>query len=111
MVLLDGGVAAPRGWYHALSSVRFSVQGGESSTQCAVATLRFSRRHRCCSVSRRLRSLHLNPAWGGHDMPSTTTPWAVILAGGDGTRLRPLTQHLTGDARPKQFCRLFGGRT
>jgi mannose-1-phosphate guanylyltransferase len=44
-------------------------------------------------------------------MPSTTTPWAVILAGGDGTRLRPLTQHLTGDARPKQFCRLFGGRT
>jgi mannose-1-phosphate guanylyltransferase len=44
-------------------------------------------------------------------MPSTSTPWAVILAGGDGTRLRPLTQHLTGDARPKQFCRLFGGRT
>jgi mannose-1-phosphate guanylyltransferase len=44
-------------------------------------------------------------------MPSTSTPWAVILAGGDGTRLRPLTQHLTGDARPKQFCRLFGGQT
>src|SRR5713101_6427420 len=45
-------------------------------------------------------------------MPLTSKlPWAVILAGGDGTRLRPLTQHLTGDARPKQFCRLFGGRT
>ena len=44
-------------------------------------------------------------------MPPTTMPWAVILAGGDGTRLRPLTQHLTGDARPKQFCRLFGGQT
>jgi mannose-1-phosphate guanylyltransferase len=44
-------------------------------------------------------------------MPSTPTPWAVILAGGDGSRLRPLTQHLTGDARPKQFCRLFDGLT
>jgi mannose-1-phosphate guanylyltransferase len=42
---------------------------------------------------------------------STPTPWAVILAGGDGSRLRPLTQHLTGDARPKQFCRLFDGLT
>src|SRR5262245_63841165 len=44
-------------------------------------------------------------------MPSTSTPWAVILAGGDGTRLRPLTEYLAGDARPKQFCRLFGGAT
>jgi mannose-1-phosphate guanylyltransferase len=45
-------------------------------------------------------------------MPLTSKlPWAVILAGGDGTRLRPLTQRLTGDARPKQFCRLFGGQT
>lgn len=44
-------------------------------------------------------------------MPSTAKPWAVILAGGDGTRLRPLVQHLTGDARPKQFCRLFDGQT
>jgi mannose-1-phosphate guanylyltransferase len=44
-------------------------------------------------------------------MPPIPTSWAVILAGGDGTRLRPLTQHLTGDARPKQFCRLFGGET
>src|SRR5215472_12504005 len=42
-------------------------------------------------------------------MPLTSKlPWAVILAGGDGIRLRPLTQRLTGDARPKQFCRLFG---
>jgi mannose-1-phosphate guanylyltransferase len=45
-------------------------------------------------------------------MSSTSKlPWAVILAGGDGTRLRPLTQRLTGDSRPKQFCRLFGGQT
>lgn len=44
-------------------------------------------------------------------MPATSMPWAVILAGGDGIRLRPLTQRLTGDARPKQFCPLFGGQT
>jgi mannose-1-phosphate guanylyltransferase len=37
--------------------------------------------------------------------------WAVILAGGDGARLRPLTQLLSGDQRPKQFCRILGQST
>jgi len=37
--------------------------------------------------------------------------WAVVLAGGDGTRLRELTRRVIGDARPKQFCRLFGEKT
>ncbi|MEO8034131.1 MAG: sugar phosphate nucleotidyltransferase [Acidobacteriota bacterium] len=37
--------------------------------------------------------------------------WGVILSGGDGMRLRPLTRLLTGDDRPKQFCRLIGDRT
>jgi len=37
--------------------------------------------------------------------------WAVVLAGGDGTRLRSLTRFITGEDRPKQFCRLYGGRT
>jgi mannose-1-phosphate guanylyltransferase len=37
--------------------------------------------------------------------------WAVILAGGDGTRLRSLTKSISGDERPKQFCPLIGGRT
>lgn len=36
---------------------------------------------------------------------------AVILAGGDGTRLRPLTREITGDERPKQFCPIYGRET
>jgi mannose-1-phosphate guanylyltransferase len=37
--------------------------------------------------------------------------WGVILAGGDGVRLRPLTRFICGDERPKQFCPLYGGVT
>jgi len=37
--------------------------------------------------------------------------WGVVLAGGDGTRLQPLTRLACGDNRPKQFCPLIGGET
>lgn len=37
--------------------------------------------------------------------------WAVILAGGDGTRLRSFTRTITGDERPKQFAPIIGGQT
>ena len=37
--------------------------------------------------------------------------WAVILAGGDGKRLLPLTRRLSGDDRPKQFCNVLGEET
>jgi len=37
--------------------------------------------------------------------------WAVILAGGDGSRLQPLTRLICGDERPKQFCPIFGPST
>ena len=48
----------------------------------------------------------------------TTTPgsprtdfWAVVLAGGEGVRLRPLVRSALGDERPKQYVPIFGGRT
>jgi len=37
--------------------------------------------------------------------------WAVILAGGDGTRLQSMTRAITGDNRPKQFVPVVGGAT
>ena len=40
-----------------------------------------------------------------------TQAWAVLLAGGDGTRLQALTARIEGDTRPKQFCRILGPET
>ena len=37
--------------------------------------------------------------------------WAIILAGGDGTRLLSLTRAIAGDDRPKQFCPILGDET
>ena len=40
-------------------------------------------------------------------MPRNT--WAIVLAAGEGSRLRSLTTDATGVAVPKQFCSLRGG--
>jgi mannose-1-phosphate guanylyltransferase len=47
-------------------------------------------------------------------MPATSDKkhtWAVVLAGGDGTRLQELTHKISGDSRPKQFCPFFGEKS
>ncbi len=38
-------------------------------------------------------------------------PWVIVLAGGEGTRLAPLTTALYGRALPKQFAVLVGGQS
>ncbi len=40
--------------------------------------------------------------------PAHDKRWAVVLAGGDGKRLLPMTRVIAGDDRPKQFCALVG---
>ena len=49
-------------------------------------------------------------AGGLQDRPASCgEPWAIVLAGGDGTRLGTLTRDRTGNVVPKQFCSLTGG--
>jgi mannose-1-phosphate guanylyltransferase len=43
--------------------------------------------------------------------PDPVQPWAIVLAGGAGIRLQPLTQIICGDERPKQYVRLCGSRS
>jgi len=37
--------------------------------------------------------------------------WGLILAGGEGVRLRPLTRAIAGEECPKQFCAVLGPET
>jgi len=37
--------------------------------------------------------------------------WALVLAGGDGTRLQALTRKIAGAPIPKQYCRIVGDRS
>jgi mannose-1-phosphate guanylyltransferase len=45
--------------------------------------------------------------------PDDPTPrlWAVVLAGGQGTRLAPLVSRVHADGRPKQYAVLVGSRS
>ena len=44
-------------------------------------------------------------------MANPRGPWAVVLAGGEGVRLRPLVQRMLGEERPKQYVKLLGPRS
>jgi mannose-1-phosphate guanylyltransferase len=43
--------------------------------------------------------------------PASEHTWAVILAGGEGVRLRPLIRQLYGHDLPKQYAVFVGGRS
>jgi mannose-1-phosphate guanylyltransferase len=43
--------------------------------------------------------------------PPPAELWGIILAGGEGVRLRPLTRVICGDERPKQYVTLTGSRS
>ena len=47
------------------------------------------------------------------DMANPTTKffWALVLAGGDGTRLQGVTRAIAGAPIPKQYCRILGSRS
>jgi mannose-1-phosphate guanylyltransferase len=51
------------------------------------------------------------PAQSTADRDALAQVWAVILAGGDGVRLRPLVRLIHGDDRPKQYAVLVGRRS
>jgi mannose-1-phosphate guanylyltransferase len=42
---------------------------------------------------------------------SAAPTWAIVLAGGEGVRLRPLVRELCGDERPKQFAKIVGSKS
>jgi mannose-1-phosphate guanylyltransferase len=46
-------------------------------------------------------------------LPSGIKPqhYAIVLAGGDGTRLKSLTRRIAGQDLPKQFCCVMGSKT
>jgi mannose-1-phosphate guanylyltransferase len=43
--------------------------------------------------------------------PTSESFWALVLAGGDGTRLQSLTRLIAGAPIPKQYCRILGPRS
>lgn len=44
-------------------------------------------------------------------MRSAEARWAIVLAGGEGERLKSWTREKFGEAKPKQYCSVGGERT
>lgn len=44
-------------------------------------------------------------------MRETNRVWSIVLAGGEGERMRPFIERWLGHHRPKQYCNFVGGRS
>jgi hypothetical protein len=62
-------------------------------------------RHRVCSASR--GSEDVSPHRTSGVTEQNPGCWAIVLAGGEGRRLRPLVRQIVGAYRPKQYVPLF----
>jgi mannose-1-phosphate guanylyltransferase len=52
-----------------------------------------------------------SPLAAATDQHGDQRVWAIVLAGGEGVRLRPLVSRIYGDERPKQYAALLDSRT
>jgi len=57
------------------------------------------------------RTMAVREHRAGPDVAVSGATWAVVLAGGQGVRMRPLIHRIYGDDRPKQFASLVGSRS
>jgi mannose-1-phosphate guanylyltransferase len=64
-----------------------------------------------CTIRRESAIIETSPLAAERDPYRDNGLWAVVLAGGDGIRLRPLVSRLYGDDRPKQYAALLDSRT
>jgi mannose-1-phosphate guanylyltransferase len=64
--------------------------------------------HRWHAQSTNLREV---PKHRGAPVMPVSHRWGIVLAGDDDERMQEVTQWVSGDNRPKQFCRLFSGYT
>lgn len=55
--------------------------------------------------------LRLDTALKEPELPSRESVWAIVLAGGQGKRLRPLIRQVCGHDRPKQFANIIGSKS
>ena len=66
-------------------------------------------RHTNCSTAH--ESTDLNSSRTSRVTTQSPHCWAIVLAGGDGVRLRPLVRQIVGANRPKQYVPLFDQRS
>lgn len=51
------------------------------------------------------------PVHRDHTADRLLSRWGIVLAGGEGSRMRPLIKNWLGEERPKQYCTFAGSRS